>query len=76
MPSEKAVSRGMREFEYRENQLAVFLTDVHHPATRGLVESTDTNAGRCIDCMQHHQIMPKVGRGNLVVRHVPCRESE
>jgi hypothetical protein len=24
----------MIEFEYRENQLAVFLTEVHHPATR------------------------------------------
>jgi hypothetical protein len=35
MPSAKAVSRGMIEFEYRENQLAVFLTGVHHPATRG-----------------------------------------
>jgi hypothetical protein len=38
MPSEKAVSRGMIEFEYRENELAVFLTEVHRPATRGLVE--------------------------------------
>jgi hypothetical protein len=38
MPSEEAVSRGMMEFEYRENKLAVFLTEVHHPATRGLVE--------------------------------------
>jgi hypothetical protein len=26
MPSEKAVSRGMTILEYRENQLAVFLT--------------------------------------------------
>jgi hypothetical protein len=46
MPSEKAVSQGMIEFEYREKQLAVLLTEVHHPATRGLVECTGTNAGR------------------------------
>jgi hypothetical protein len=36
MLSEKAVSRGMIEFEYRENQLAVFLTEVRHPAVAAL----------------------------------------
>jgi hypothetical protein len=46
MPIEKAVSRRMIDFEYRENQLAVFLTEVHHTATGGLVEYTGTNAGR------------------------------
>jgi hypothetical protein len=44
MPSEKAVSRGMIEFEYRENQLAIVLTEIHHPATRSLVECAGTNA--------------------------------
>jgi hypothetical protein len=43
VPNEKAVSRGMMEFEYRENQLALFLTEIHHPVTRGLVECTGTN---------------------------------
>jgi hypothetical protein len=75
MPSEKAVSRGIIEFEYRENQLAVVLTEIHHPSTRGLVECTGTNAGRFANCGQHHQIVPKVGGGYLVVQHVPERES-
>jgi hypothetical protein len=44
MPSEKAVSRGVIEFESRENQLAIFLTEVHHPATRNIVECAGTNA--------------------------------
>jgi hypothetical protein len=70
-PSEKAVSRWMIEFKYRENQLAVFLTEVHHPATRGLVEYTGTNAGRFANCSRHHQIVSKVGCGYVVVRHVP-----
>jgi hypothetical protein len=51
----------MIEFGYRENQLAVFLTEVHHPATRGLVEYTGTNAGRFPNRRRHHQIVPKVG---------------
>jgi hypothetical protein len=76
IPSEKAVSRGMIEFEHRENQLAVFLTEVHHPATRGLVECTGTNARRFANCRGHHRIVPKVGRGYLAVRQVPYRESE
>jgi hypothetical protein len=71
IPSETAVFRGMREFECRENQLAVFLTEVHHPATRGFVECTGTNAGRFANCRRHHQIVPKVGRGFLVVWHLP-----
>jgi hypothetical protein len=76
MPSEKAVSRGMIEFEYRDNQLAAFLTEVHHPVTGGLVECTGTNAGRFANCRRRHQIVLKVGRGYLAVRHVPCRENE
>jgi hypothetical protein len=71
MPSEKAVSRRVREFEYRENQLAVFLAEVHHPATRGLVECTGINAGRFANYRRYHQIVPKVGLGYLAVRHVP-----
>jgi hypothetical protein len=66
----------MIEFEYRKNQFAVFLTEVHHPATRGLVECTGTNAGRFTNCRRHPQIVLKAGRGYLAVRHVPCRESE
>jgi hypothetical protein len=54
MPSEKVVSRGMIEFEYRENQLAVFLAEVHQPTTPGLVECTGTNAGRFTNCSQYH----------------------
>jgi hypothetical protein len=50
MPSEKAVSRGMIEFEYRKNQLTVFLTEVRHPATHGFVDCTGTNAGRFANC--------------------------
>jgi hypothetical protein len=76
MASEKAVSRGMLEFEYRKNQLAVFLTEIPHPATRGLVECTGTNAGRFANSRRHHQIVPKVGREYLAVRHVPCREGK
>jgi hypothetical protein len=38
IPSEKAISPGIIEFEYRENQSAVFLTEVHHSGTRGLVK--------------------------------------
>jgi hypothetical protein len=76
MSSEKAISRGMIEFEYRENQLAVFLTEVHHPATRGIIECTGTNAERFANCRRHRQNVPKVRRGYLVVRHVPWRESE
>jgi hypothetical protein len=72
----KAVSRGMIEFEYRENQLAVFLTEVHHPAFRGLVECTGSNAGCFANCRRDHQIVPKVGHGYLAIGHVPCRESE
>jgi hypothetical protein len=66
----------MIEFEHRENQLAVFLTEAHHRATRGLVECPGTNAGRFANCRRHHQIVPKVGRGYLAVRHVPYKESE
>jgi hypothetical protein len=76
VPNEKAVSRGMIEFEDRENQLAIFLTELHHPETRGLVEGTGINAGRFANCRRHHQIVPKVGRGYLAIRHVPCRESK
>jgi hypothetical protein len=72
MPSEKVVSRGMTESEYRDNQLAVFLTEVHHPATRGLVECTGINAGRFANCRRYHQIVPKAGRGYLAVQNVPC----
>jgi hypothetical protein len=61
MPSQKAVSRGMMEFEYRENQLAILLAEVHHPATRSLVECTGTNAGRFANSRWHHQILPKLG---------------
>jgi hypothetical protein len=74
--SERAISRGMIEFESRESQLAVFLTEVHHPATRGFVECTGTNAGHFANCRRHRQIVPKVGRGYLAARHVPCRERE
>jgi hypothetical protein len=63
MPSEKAVSRGIIEFEYRENQLALFLTEFHHPATRDLVECTGTDAGHFPNFKRHYQIVPKVGRG-------------
>jgi hypothetical protein len=66
----------MIEFESQENQFAVFLTEVHHPATRGLVECTGTNAGRFENYRQHYQIVPKVGRRYLTIRHVPYRESE
>jgi hypothetical protein len=45
----------MIEFGYQENQLAIFLTEVHHPATRGLAECTDTNAGRFANCRWYHQ---------------------
>jgi hypothetical protein len=76
MPSEKAVSRGMIEFEYRQNQLAVFLTEVHHPETRGFVECTGTSAGRFTNCRRHQQIVLKAGCGYLAVRHVSWRESE
>jgi hypothetical protein len=76
LPSEKVVSQEIIEFEYRENQFAVFLTEIHHSATRGLVECTGTNAGRFANCGRHRQIVLKVGRGYLTVRHVPCRESE
>jgi hypothetical protein len=76
MSSEKAVSRGMIEFEYRENQLAVFPTEIHHPATRGLIECTGTNAGRFANCRRYHQIVPKVGHGSLAVRNGPYTESE
>jgi hypothetical protein len=65
MPNEKAISRGMIEFEYRENQSAVFLTEVHHPATRGLVECTGTNAGRFANCRRHHQLCRKSGMNIL-----------
>jgi hypothetical protein len=61
MLSEKAVSRGIIEFEYRENQLAVFLTEVHCPATRSFVECIGTNAGRFANCGRHHQIVSKSG---------------
>jgi hypothetical protein len=71
MPSEKAVSQGMIAFKYRENQLAIFLTEIYHRVTCGLVECTGTNAGRFANCRQHHQIVPKVGREYLAVRHVP-----
>jgi hypothetical protein len=54
MPIEKAVSRGMIEFEDRDNQLTIFLTEVHHPATRGLVICTGTNAGGFANCKRHH----------------------
>jgi hypothetical protein len=54
IPSEKAVYQRMTEFEYRENQFAVFLTEVHHQATRDLVECTATKAGRFANCRQHH----------------------
>jgi hypothetical protein len=76
MPNETAVSRGMVEFEYRENQLAVFLTKVHHPVTRGLVECVGANARRFANCRWHHQIVPKVGLGYLAVGHVSCQESK
>jgi predicted RNA binding protein YcfA (HicA-like mRNA interferase family) len=76
VPSEKAISQGMIESEYRENQLAVFLTEVHHPAIRGVGESTGTKAGRFATYRRHYQIIPKVGCGYLAVRHVLCRESE
>jgi hypothetical protein len=76
MPNEKAVSRGMIEFEYRENPQAAFMTEAHHPATRGFVEYTGTNAGRFANCRRHHQIVTKVGPVYLTVRHVPGRESE
>jgi hypothetical protein len=76
MPSEMTVSRGMIELGYRENQLAVFLTEIHHPATRGLIKRTDTNTGRFINCTRHHQIVAKVRHGYLAVQHVPLRESE
>jgi hypothetical protein len=66
----------MIEFGYRENQLAVFLAEVHHPATHGLVERTGTSAGRFENCSRHHQIVPKVGRGYLAVQHVSWRESK
>jgi hypothetical protein len=75
MRSEKAASRRMIEFEYRENQLTVFLTEVHHPATRGLLECTGTNPGRLANCRRHHQIVPKVGRGYLVIRHAPLEKA-
>jgi hypothetical protein len=55
----------MIESEYRENQLAVFLTEVHHPATRGLVECAGTNDGRFVNCKRHQQIVQKVGHGYL-----------
>jgi hypothetical protein len=61
MPSEKFVARGMIESEYRENQLERFLSEVHHPATRGLVEYTGTNAGRFANCRRHHQLCRKSG---------------
>jgi hypothetical protein len=76
MPSEKAVSLGITEFKYRENQLGVCLTEVHDPAIRVLVKCIGTNAGRFANCPRHYQIVPRVGRGYLVVRHVPGRESE
>jgi hypothetical protein len=76
VPSEKVISGVMRELESREDQLAVFLTTGHHPATCGLVECTGTNAERFANCRQHHQIVPKVGSVYSAVRHVPCRESE
>jgi hypothetical protein len=76
MPSAKAVSRVMIKFEYRDNQLAVFLTEVHHPAIRGLVKCTGTKAGRFANSRRHYQIVTKVGRGYLAVRHVPYRESK
>jgi hypothetical protein len=66
----------MIEFEYREKQLALFLTKVHHPTTRGLVECTGINTGRFANCRRHHEIVPKVGLGYLAVRHVPWRESK
>jgi hypothetical protein len=65
MPSDKAVSRRMTAFKCQENQLAVFLTEIHHPATRSLVECAGTNAGRFENCGRYHQIVPKVGRGYL-----------
>jgi hypothetical protein len=57
----------MIDFKNRENQLAVFLTEIHHTATRSLVECTGTNARRFANCGRHHQIVPKVGRGYLAV---------
>jgi hypothetical protein len=60
-PSEKLVARGIIEFEHRENQLEGFLTEVHHPATRGLVECTGTKAGRFANCRRHHQLCRKSG---------------
>jgi hypothetical protein len=36
----------MIKVQSRENQLAVFLIEVYHPATRDFVECTGTNAGR------------------------------
>jgi hypothetical protein len=54
MPSEKAISRGVIEFEDRENQLVVFLTEIHHRTARGLVECTGTDAGRFANCRRHH----------------------
>jgi hypothetical protein len=75
MPSAKAVSRGMVEFEYRENQLAVFPTEIHHQAARDLIECTGANAGRFANCRRHGQIVPKVGRGYFAIRHVLCRKA-
>jgi hypothetical protein len=57
----------MIEFEYRENLLPVFLTEVHHPATRSVVERTGTNAGRFAKCRGDHQIVPNIGRGYLAI---------
>jgi hypothetical protein len=65
----------MIEFQYRENQLAVFLTEVHHSATHSLVECIGTNAGPCANCMRHHQIVPKVGCAFLAFWHVPVEKA-
>jgi hypothetical protein len=75
MPNEQALSQGMIEFECWENQLAVFLTEVYHPSTRSLVECAGTNAGRFANCRRHHQIVPKIGRGYLLVRRFPVEKA-
>jgi hypothetical protein len=75
VPSEKGVSRGVIEFEYRDNNLTVFLTQVHHPATRGLVECLSTNAERFANCRRHQQIVPKIGRGHLAIGMFPVEKA-
>jgi hypothetical protein len=75
-PTEKVVFRVKTESEYQENQLAAFQTGLHHPETRGLVERSDTNAGRFASCRRHSQTLPKAGSGYLSPPRFPDTESE